>query len=244
MNPEAYLEMADTEARHWWFCGRRAVLASLIRQFKLRADARILEIGAGTGGNLLMLSAFGKVSALEMDDKARAIATEKTGGRFDIRPGSCPANIPFGDDQFDLICLFDVLEHIDDDVGTLVALKRMMAPRGHVLITVPAYRWLWSEHDEFLHHKRRYTASGLRRIVDAAALRVERMSYYNTLLFPLAAAVRLKERLLKHSTAQARSVHAAPINGWFARVFGAERFLLGKFNLPYGVSLVAILRAE
>jgi SAM-dependent methyltransferase len=244
MNPEAYLEMADTEARHWWFCGRRAVLASLIRQFELRADARILEIGAGTGGNLLMLSAFGKVSALEMDDKARAIATEKTNGRFDIRPGSCPANIPFVGDQFDLICLFDVLEHVDDDVGTLVALKQLMTPRGHVLITVPAYRWLWSGHDEFLHHKRRYAASELRRIVDTAALRLERMSYYNTLLFPLAAGVRLNERLLKRSPVHARSVPAEPINGWFTRVFSAERFLLGKCNLPYGVSLFAILRGE
>lgn len=244
MNPEAYLEMADTEAHHWWFAGRRAVLASLIRQFKLGADARILEIGAGTGGNLPMLSAFGKVSALEMDETARAIAIEKTGGRFDIRPGFCPTNIPFVGDQFDLICLFDVLEHIDDDVGTLDAIKRMVAPRGRVLITVPAYRWLWSAHDEFLHHKRRYTASELCRIVAAAALRVERMSYYNTLLFPLAAAVRLKERLLKASPTHGRGVPAEPINRCFARVFSAERFLLGKFNLPYGVSLLAILRAE
>src|SRR5436190_3399732 len=155
MNPEAYLEMADTEARHWWFAGRRAILASLIQRFELRADARILEIGAGTGGNLPMLSSFGKVSALEMDDAARAIAIEKTGRRFDIRSGCCPANIPFMDERFDLICLFDVLEHIDDDSGTLAAIKTMMTAQARVLVTVSAYRWLWSTHDEFLHHKRR-----------------------------------------------------------------------------------------
>lgn len=236
--------MADTEARHWWFTARRAVLATLIGKFKLRANARILEIGAGTGGNLLMLSAFGKVSALEMDDAARAIAMKKTGGRFDIRAGFCPTDIPFSGEKFDLICLFDVLEHIGDDVGTLIAIKPMVAAGGRVLVTVPAHRWLWSAHDEFLHHKRRYTRMELRSKVATAGLRLERMSYFNTLLFPLATALRLKERLVKTPSAHGRSVPASPINRCFAKVFGAERFLLGKFNLPYGVSLLAILRAQ
>ncbi|MEO7158344.1 MAG: class I SAM-dependent methyltransferase [Vicinamibacterales bacterium] len=244
MNPDAYLEMADTEARHWWFAGRRAVLASLIGQFELPANARILEIGAGTGGNLRMLSAFGKVSALEMDASARAIATEKTGGQVDIRAGFCPTDIPFGGEKFDLICLFDVLEHIDDDVGTLVEVKKLIAEGGHVLMTVPAHRWLWSAHDEFLHHKRRYTASELRGKVAAAGLRLERMSYYNTLLFPLAVVVRLKERFLKGPSAQGRDVPPEPINRLFAHLLSAERFALRKFNLPYGVSLLGVLRSE
>ena len=244
MHPDAYLEMADTEARHWWFTGRRAVLASLIGKFELPTNARILEIGAGTGGNLPMLSTFGTVSALEMDDTARAIAIEKTDGRVDIRPGFCPTNIPFAGEKFDLICLFDVLEHIEDDVGTLVAVKNLIAERGHVLITVPAHRWLWSAHDEFLHHKRRYTAFELRTKVATAALKLERMSYYNTLLFPLAAVVRLKERLVKGSPAQGRGVPPEPINRLFAQVLSAERFALGKFNLPYGVSLLAVLRKQ
>jgi SAM-dependent methyltransferase len=243
MNPDAYVEMADTEARHWWFAGRRAVSASLIAGLKLPREARILEVGSGTGGNLAMLASFGTVSALEMNATARAIAARKTGGRFDIRAGLCPADIPFAGETFDLICLFDVLEHIDEDVATLAALKERLAANGRILLTVPANDWLWSTHDEFLHHKRRYSAAGLRAAVTAAGLRLDRMSYFNTLLFPLAALVRLKDRLLGRPSTSGRDVPARPVNWLLRQTFGMERFLLRLFRLPFGVSLFAILRA-
>ncbi len=244
MNPNAYLEMADTETRHWWFAGRRSVAASLILKLDLPADAKILEIGSGTGGNLQMLAAFGKVSALEMDVTARSIAAEKTGGHFDIRAGFCPTDIPFSGEKFDLICFFDVLEHIEEDVETLVAVKRLLAEDGRVLVTVPAYRWLWTTCDEFLHHKRRYSASELRGKVSAAGLRLEKISYFNTLLFPLAVAVRFTDRLLGSSFASGTGMPPFPLNALFRQILGAERFLLGNLNLPFGVSLLAILRAE
>jgi SAM-dependent methyltransferase len=241
VNPDAYLEMADTEERHWWFTGRRAVLRALIERLGLPRHARILEIGAGTGGNLRMLSVFGSVSAVEIDDTARQIAAQKTHGAFDLRAGSCPANLPFTHERFDLICLFDVLEHIDDDAGALASAKRLLAADGYILLTVPAYQWLWSSHDDFMHHKRRYAAAQLRTAIARAQLRLQRMSYYNMLLFPLAAVVRLRERLLG-SPHHGRRVPAAALNRCLAQVFGAERLLLERMNLPFGVSLLAIAR--
>lgn len=241
MSPEAYLEMADTESRHWWFSGRRAILASIISGFRLPTNAEILEIGSGTGGNLQMLAQFGRVSAMEMNATARMLASEKTQGRFDIREGCCPSHIPFVDEKFDLICLFDVLEHIDEDVGALTELRRLLKPSGKVVITVPAYSWLWGPHDEFLHHKRRYTAKELRYKVTLSGFHPIKMTYFNTFLFPLAAVVRIKERILDSQVASGASIPPRPINNLFRAFFGAERLLLKKICFPFGVSLLCII---
>lgn len=244
MNPNAYLEMAETESRHWWFSGRRSIISCVIASMQLGAEAKILEIGSGTGGNLEMLSTFGTVSALEMDKTARSIAMEKTGGRFNIYSGSCPSDIPFTDEKFDLICLFDVLEHINEDVETLVAIKGLLSDSGKVIITVPAYRWLWGPHDEFLHHVRRYTRAELREKTIASGFSYMKLTYFNTLLFPLAAAMRLKDKLLSNKSASGTNIPFAPLNRILASIFSLERFLIGNLNFPFGVSLLCILQAD
>jgi SAM-dependent methyltransferase len=243
MNPAAYLEMAETESRHWWFLGRRAIISTMMERLVLPKHSRILEIGCGTGGNLPMLGAFGDVSAVEMDGTAREIAARKTAHRYDIRAGRCPDEIPFQGQRFDLICMFDVLEHVDQDTETLIATRRLLAENGRMLITVPAYQWLWSAHDQFLHHKRRYSATELRQKAIAAGLRPVKLSYFNTILFPLAAIVRLKGKLLGNASTAGSSVPPASINRLFRSVFAAERFLLRRFNLPFGVSLLCVLEA-
>lgn len=244
MSPDAYLEMAETESRHWWFCGRRQILDRLLAQLNLPKNARILEIGSGTGGNLSMLSKYGQVSALEMDETARQLATQKTRGIFDIRAGYCPDHIPFADQQFDLICLFDVLEHIPDDVGTLKALQKLLAPGARVILTVPAHPWLWGPHDEYLHHQRRYTRQGFKRTLTEAGFRVNRFSYFNTVLFPLAVMVRLKERISHSQQATGGAVPPEPINNLFRLLFCMEQYLLPYMKLPFGVSLLAVLETN
>lgn len=242
MNPEAYVEMAETESRHWWFCGRRQILTETLSNLRLPKHARILEIGSGTGGNLPMLAQFGEVSALEMDSAARALASQKTGNAFDIRAGYCPDNVPFYGEQFDLICLFDVLEHIHDDQATLAALPELLRPDGHVILTVPAYRWLWGAHDEYLHHQRRYSATELKEKLAIAGFHVVRFSYFNTLLFPLAALIRLKERILGIQRASGSAVPAEPLNSLLKYIFAFERRILSVTSLPFGVSMMAVLK--
>lgn len=244
MDPDAYLEMADNEEHHWWFSARRMILADIVAGFRLPPSARILEIGSGTGGNLEMLAGFGVVSALEMDETARSIASERTGGLFDIRAGCCPSDTPFVGEEFDLICLLDVLEHIDEDIATLIAAHRLLAEGGRVLITVPAHRWLWSDHDIHLHHKRRYSAAELRQKVTAAGLEPVRLTYFNTILFPLAAVLRLKDRWFGSSSASGARMPPAPVNRLLRGLFALERFLLGWTDLPFGVSLLCVVQSE
>lgn len=244
MNPEAYVEMAATESVHWWFCARRKILGGIIESMRLPRPARILEVGSGTGGNLLMLSRHGDVSALEMDENARRLSSEKTQGQFAIRAGSCPDNIPFQGEQFDLICMFDVLEHIDEDVETLAALRKHLAPGGRMLITVPAYQWLWSAHDVFLHHKRRYTARSLREVFRQSGLHIDRLTYFNMLLLPLAALARLKDRISSSKKSSGTDIPPPLINSTLNSIFASERHMLASFNLPAGVSLLGIVRAE
>jgi SAM-dependent methyltransferase len=243
MNPEAYVEMAATESAHWWFRGRRRILDSIIGSMALPDAARILEAGSGTGGNLSMLSHHGSVSAFEMDDRARELAAEKASGRFILRAGSCPHAIPFPGEQFDLICMFDVLEHIDEDVATLAALRTHLAVGGRVLVTVPAYPWLWGAHDVFLHHKRRYTSRSLRQALAAGGLAVDRVTYFNMLLLPLAVLARLKDRLIARKRSSGTTAPLAPVNAALGAIFSSERHLLTALNLPAGVSLLAIAHA-
>lgn len=244
MSPDAYLEMAETEACHWWFRGRRDILTTILAGLALPREASILEIGAGTGGNLPMLSQFGSVSAVEMDGTALQLARKKTSDAFDIRRGKCPDDMPFPQHSFDLVCMLDCLEHIADDAGSLDCAARMLKPGGAVLITVPAYQWLWSAHDIFLHHQRRYCLRSLRALATRCGMRVDKMSYFNTLLFPLAVAARIGDRLSGNQKATGAGLPPRPVNYALHRLLSTERHWLARASLPFGISLMAILRAS
>ncbi len=241
MEHEAYLDMAATEDRHWWFRGRRQILEAVIAGLGLPKEAKILELGSGTGGNFIMLSRFGAVTAVELNEVARTISLGKTAAVRDVRAGSLPGDLPLADQKFDLICLFDVLEHVEDDAATLAAMRAHLAPGGRAVITVPAFAKLWGPHDVALHHKRRYEKVELRSKLTAAGLVIRKMTYANMGLFPAAVLMRLTDRLLGRRKAGGDGVPPAFFNEIFAAIFGAERHLIGRVNLPIGLSLLAVV---
>ena len=240
MERKVYEQMAKLDGSHWWFTARRRILDGLIeRVVKPPSGARILELGAGTGHNLAMLSRFGEVEASELDPIARELASERLGRP--VKEAALPDLSMFPADSYDLIALLDVLEHVPDDKGSLAAIKTRLKPGGALLLTVPANPWMWSAHDAAHHHHRRYRKGQIETLARNAGYEIELLSPFNSLLFPPIAAVRLVGKL----TGKDDSDDAMPgdlVNKTLDAIFGLERALIGRVPMPFGVSLVAVLR--
>jgi SAM-dependent methyltransferase len=239
MDARIYERMAEVEERHWWFASRREILEKILSQIGLPKDSAILEVGCGTGGNFPLLAQYGSVHAMEPFEQARAAANSR--GMAKVTAGSLPDDIPFAGKSFDLILMTDVLEHLDDDVASLAALRRRLKPGGWLLVTVPALSWMWSEHDVIHHHRRRYHATRLREMVGTAGFQVRYVSYFNFLLFPVIAATRVIERVIgAGSEGHDLRMPSAPMNSLLKTVFASERHLLGSWSAPFGVSLMVL----
>ena len=242
MERSVYREMAELDERHWWYRARRDILADLIRREAMPpTKARILEIGCGTGHNLDMLREFGKVDALELDDEARGIAEKRLGRKVMSAP--LPELAGVRDRHYDLIAALDVIEHIDDDEAALASIAARLKPGGKLLMTVPAHQWMWSAHDVANHHQRRYSKRGLRQLIEQSPLKLDRIGYFNSLLFPLAVAERLASKLRGKEDADL-SLPPRPLNAALETVFAAERHLVARLPLTPGLSLFAVAPAR
>jgi SAM-dependent methyltransferase len=241
MERAVYRQMAEFDQRHWWYRARREVLAALIRrEVQPPEGANILEIGCGTGHNLAMLSGFGKVDALELDEEARGLAEQRLGRSVMSAP--LPELAGVAERHYDLIGAFDVIEHIEDDGAALASIAARLKPGGKFVMTVPAHPWMWSAHDVVNHHKRRYSKRSLRALIGGSPLRLDKIGYFNSLLFPVAVAERLASKLRKNENADL-SLPPAPLNAMLERAFALERHLVGRLPFPPGLSLFAVASA-
>jgi SAM-dependent methyltransferase len=186
-----YQQLYDLEDGHWWFRGRRAVLWALMRRAGLPERPRMLDAGCGTGRNLAEFGALG--TAHGVDPSPQAIDFCHRRGLTTVTAAGIEA-LPFADGEFDLILATDVLEHVERDDLAAAELRRVAAPGAVLVVTVPAYQWLWSLHDDSHQHLRRYTARALRARLARAGWRPEVLTYFNSVLLPPIALVRTLAR--------------------------------------------------
>ena len=248
MESSLYDEYVRIEDTHWWFRGRRKIIATVLRPY-LRPPARIIDVGSGGGAVAQALMEFGSVTTCDIDVRCAASVARRPGMAFAY--GTAEA-IPFADGRFDLVTAFDVLEHLDDDVRALREMARVARPGGLIAVTVPAYRWMWGRQDEVSHHRRRYSGRSLRQAITAAGLNPRRLTAFNTILFPGIAALRITRRVGRRLAGGAQTpdpaslksdfsmTKAGPFNDLLAATFSAEAAVLGMVDLPVGVSLLAI----
>jgi SAM-dependent methyltransferase len=242
MDAENQTLAALAETRHWWFRGRRAVLGGVLdRVVRDRTPPwTVLEAGCGNGGNLPMLAQVGDVFAFEPDAAARQRAADR--GVAHVAFGTLPDGVPFDGVQFDLILATDVLEHVHDDARSLEHLRERLRGTGWLLVTVPAYAWLWSAHDVASHHYRRYTSRQLADLLTRTGFDVVHISYFNTLLFPMALAYLALGRILRTGSRGSMTVPPAPLNDLFSRIFSAEARFVPRLAFPFGLSVLAVAR--
>lgn len=234
------------ERDHWWFKARRVILKGLLNlHIPWKPGMRVVEIGTGPGENLGSLYPAGiALRGIEPDPANAAVANAKGGAPVFVGTvEQLPAEI--ARDPQDLICLFDVLEHIPDDGFALDALRAALADGGWLALSVPAYRWMWGQQDVVNMHCRRYTRSELCRKLENHGYSIVRATYFNSILFPPIALFRLLARLAMKKDRVARSdfeYSAGFLNYLLYGLFRLEWPLLKWVNFPFGGSCFVLAR--
>lgn len=249
MRADHYEAHFALEQDHWWFVGRRNIVLHLLNREiasdpHLHAPLRLLDVGTGGGGILPYLSRYGSVIAVDPEPAAVAAASARS---FDVRKGGLPSDLPFGpDEKFDVITMLDVIEHVEQDLESLINVRRLLMPHGRIIVTVPAFQFLWSGHDVINEHKRRYRNRELRAKLERAGFKVRLISYCNSALFLPIAAVRLGRRRFSSRDETSPALGTVPrlANAFLAGLFGMERHVIPMLPLPFGVSVVAVATPE
>lgn len=228
----------SVEEQHWWFMARRHMVWSLIQELRLPTTASVLEIGCSGGPLLLQLRQAGYTHLTGIDVSSRAIATAQQRGLADVHVMD-GTRLEFADNSFDLVIASDVLEHIEDEATALREWHRVLRPGGQLLVFVPAHAFLWSQHDVVNHHYRRYSAAGLRHVLQQQQFVVQRAGFWNNMLFFPTAAVRLLQRWWPARSTGDLQVLPQSVNQALLYLLQLENRVGKTFPLPFGVSVFA-----
>lgn len=248
MEQQYYREYYYLERNHWWFRARQEILeAMLVKKIvgSQKQHLRILNAGVATGATTTMLEKYGDVTSLEYDKDCCTFLQQEL--KMEVINASL-TELPFDDDTFDIVCAFDVIEHIENDGLAVREIHRVLKKDGYVFLTVPAFNFLWSHHDEVNHHFRRYTGGQLKQLLTAQAIQTKHQTYFNSILFPPIFLIRILSRLLPEKKNRETTGSdfekfnsSTFINRFFYWLFKKEKTLLSRnWKFPFGVSLMLI----
>lgn len=239
MEKYLYQDLYDLEDRHWWHIAKRKSVSTFIDQFITSKKPKILDIGCGTGRNIKELSKFGQVWGLDISSEALSFCKKR--GITKVRLGTAQKT-NFPEKTFDIVTLLDVLEHVNE-LSTLNEINRILKNGGFIIITVPAFNFLWSEWDKVLHHKRRYTKKSLQKILVASGFKVTKISYlYSFLILPTMIIRFLKSAFLKKSYKSDFQILPPFLNSFLGIVSSIERAVMIKKDIPFGTSILCIAK--
>ena len=244
MMEHTYPILYEVEQSHWWYIGRRRIIAGFVEDICRKVTdrrPRILDVGCGTGANLLLLSKYGQAEGVDVSEDALAFCRAR--GLDDVKLGA-GEELPYEDGTFDLVTAFDVVEHMDDDLAGLTEMRRVLRPGGRVLLFVPTFMFLWGLQDEVSNHRRRYRLPELRRVLEQAGFEIERSTYANITFFLPILLVRQFMRLTGIRTDTENTINVPAFNGVFGAILGAESTILRYTNLPFGVSGLCVARVK
>jgi SAM-dependent methyltransferase len=238
MDADYALGYRELFERHWWWRAREhAVIATLEELTAGRGSGPILDIGCGDGLFFDQLRRFGEPEGLEPD---ATIVTDAGRARGPIHTVPFDQNFAPGR-RYRLIVMLDVLEHLDDDRAALARVHELLEPGGHAVITVPAFRALWTRHDDINHHRTRYTRRTLQAALAGSGLEVVQLRYFFHWLAPLKVAVRCLEAMIP-GQARPAQVPPPPVNRCFYWLSRLEQATWGRLPWPFGTSLELICR--
>jgi SAM-dependent methyltransferase len=233
MNEDVYIRTAESCKNHWWFRSRVLIFDSIFNSLKLRKNIRILDYGSGIGSNIKMLKKHGIVEAFEPHIPAVKFLKKK----FNIKI------IKEIKKKYDLIFLADVIEHIKEDKKKITELENALKKNGYLILTTPAFKFLFSKKDESLHHYRRYNKYNLQKLFSKKNFKIVKLSYFNFILFfPIAISILFLKLLKINFIDQVEKTPIFFINYLMFKIFSFERYLLKYINFIYGISILLIVK--
>lgn len=233
-----YKDLYDLEESHWWHISKRTIASKLILRFKRGSKLKILDIGCGTGKNVEEFSAIGETWGVDNSNEALKFCRNHR-KLINIKKGDAQ-KLDFKNETFDVVTLLDVLEHVDEE-KTLREISRVLKANGILIITVPAYQWMWSKWDEVLHHKRRYTSRRLKNTLEGSGFKVLKTSYlYSFLLLPVFIVRKIKERFQSDNYSSDFKLSSKIVNTLLLTLAQTEQQIALKLGIPFGLSIVVV----